>query len=149
MLPARPSLPPPGAETAMNPASTRRFRRLTGLAGAGWALLAIGLSVSALFAPRSTLTVPLNCSFVAGVAVVESTTDEAREAGVDSGDQLLEIDGAPVMRVLRGGTDMLRSGVRNTYRIQKQDGKILTVSLAPAPREFSERQGDLKMKQGA
>ncbi len=127
----------------MNPASTRRFRRLTGLAGACWALLAIGLSVSALFAPRSTLTVPLNCSFVAGVAVVESMTDEARTAGVRSGDQLLEIDGAPVMRVLRGGADLLRSGGRNMYRVQKPDGEILTVSLSPAPREFSERPVDV------
>ena len=40
----------------MNPASTRRFRRLTGLLAVGWALLAIGLSVSALLSPRSTLT---------------------------------------------------------------------------------------------
>ena len=37
-------------------------------------VLAIGLSVSALFAPRGTLTLPLNCSYVSGAAVVESMT---------------------------------------------------------------------------
>ena len=66
----------------MNPASTRRFRRLTGILGAGWALLAIGLSVSALFAPRGTLTLPLNCSYVSGAAVIESMTEEAWGTGV-------------------------------------------------------------------
>ena len=104
----------------MNPASTRRFRRLTGLLGAGWALLAIGLSVSALFAPRSTLTLPLSCSFIGGTALVESTTDEASEAGVRSGDRLLAIDGRPVMRVLRGKEGRLVSGQRNVYRIQQR-----------------------------
>ena len=46
----------------MDPATTRRFRRLTGLIGVGWALLAIGLSVSVLFSSRSTLTLAVNCS---------------------------------------------------------------------------------------
>ena len=53
----------------MNPGSTLRFRRITGLTGAAWALLAIGLSVSALLFPRDDLVLPVNCSLVAGVAV--------------------------------------------------------------------------------
>ena len=132
----------------MNPASTRRFRRLTGLLGAGWALLAMLFSVSALFAPRGTLTLPLNCSFVAGAAVVESTTSEARDAGVRSGDRLLAIDGQPVLRVLRGGEGPLTPGQRNIYRIQKRDGGMRDVALLPVPREFSERPIDVWLHAG-
>jgi signal transduction histidine kinase len=127
----------------MNPASTRRFRRLTGLLAAAWAMLAIVLSVSALFAPRSTLTLPLNCSFIGGAAVVESTTDEARAAGIRSGDRLLAIDDRPVMRVLRGPEDSLAAGRPNLYRIQKRSGEVREISLLPAPREFSERPIDV------
>ena len=132
----------------MDPVSTRRFRRLTGLLGVGWALLAIVLSLSALLAPRSKLTLPLNCSFIGGTAVVESTTGEASGAGVRSGDLLLAIDGQPVMRVLRGGGDRLVSGQQNVYRIQKRDGETMEVALLPAPREFSERPFDVLLHAG-
>ena len=126
----------------MNPATTRRFRRLTGLLAVGWALLAIGMSVSALFAPRSTLTLPVNCSFVGASAMVEAATDQALEAGVRKGDRLLSIDGKPVTVMLRSSEGRLVAGHSNVYRIQKRNGEIRDVSLPPAPREFTERPVD-------
>jgi len=132
----------------MNAETTSRFRRLTGLLAVGWALLAIGMSVSALFAPRSTLTLPVNCSFIGASAVVEAATDQARDAGVREGDRLLAIDGLPVSVVLRDAHAKLVSGQENFYRIQKRNGEIRDVSLAPAPREFSERPYDVALHMG-
>jgi signal transduction histidine kinase len=127
----------------MNPATTRRFRRLTGLVGVGWALLAIVLSVSALFAPRSTLTLPVNTSFVGASAIVEGATDHAYAAGVRKGDRLLSIDGDPVAVVLRNAERRLVPGESNSYRIRKRNGEVRDVSLTPAPREFSEQPVDI------
>ncbi len=132
----------------MNPETTRRFRRLTGLLAVGWALLAIGLSVSALFAPRSTLTLPINCSYIGAAAVVESTTDQARDKGVEAGDRLIAIDGRPVSVVLRDVDARLVSGEENVYRIEKRNGEIRDVSLDAAPREFSERPYDVALHLG-
>ncbi len=132
----------------MNPATTRRFRRVTGLLGVGWALLAIFLSVSALLAPRSTLTLALNCSFVGTSVIVEGATDEAMQAGVREGDRLLSIDGVAVPLALRGAEHQLTIGERNVYQIQKRNGEIRQVALAPAPREFSERPTDVLIHLG-
>ena len=66
----------------MNPATTRRFRRWTGLLGVGWALLPIFLSVSALLAPRSTLAPAGNCAFVGTLGVVQDASDEALPCGL-------------------------------------------------------------------
>ncbi len=132
----------------MNPVTTRRFRRLTGLLAVGWALLAIGMSVSALFAPRSTLTLPMNCSFVGAAAMVEAATDEAVAAGVREGDRLLSIDGQPVTVMLRSTEGRLVAGRPNVYRIQQRNGEIRDVSLTPAPREFTERPVDTLIHMG-
>ena len=127
----------------MNPATTRRFRRLTGLLGVGWALLAIFVSVSALLVPRSTLTLAVNCSFIGTSVIVEGATEEALRAGVERGDRLLSIDGVAVPVVLRGGEDRLRLDKPNVYRFQQRDGEIRDVSLRPAPRSFSESPMDV------
>ena len=101
------------------------------------------MSIAALFAPRSTLSLPVNCSFVGASAIVEGATDEALRAGVREGDRLLSIDGLSVTLVLRNAEDRLVSGETNVYRIQKRNGEIRDVSLTPAPREFSEKPVDL------
>ena len=119
----------------MNSTLTLRFRRVTGLAGACWALLAIGLSVLALFSPRDELALPLNCSLVAGVAVVYWATPEALAAGVEPGDRLRAIDGEPLVHVAFPGAGRLRAGVPNLYKLEKRDGRTLRVALAPAPIE--------------
>ena len=114
----------------------------------GWAMLAIGLSVSALFSPRSTLTLPLNCSYVGATAIVEATNDQARNAGVEVGDHLLAIDGLPVTLVLRSAEARLVSGQYNIYRVQKRNGEVRDVALEPAPREFTERPYDAAVHAG-
>jgi signal transduction histidine kinase len=132
----------------MNPSSTLRFRRLTALAGVAWALLAIGLSVSALVSPRDELALPVNCSFVAGVAVVHWATPEAEAQGVTSGDHILSVDGMPMVRVIQAGTSFLREGVPNRYRIEKRDGHIRTVDLVPTPVEAAVRPSQVLLHLG-
>jgi signal transduction histidine kinase len=121
----------------MNPAATLRLRRATGLLAAAWALLAIALSIYALLSPRDELALPMNCSFVAGTALVQWATPEARLAGVDAGDRVLSIDGEPLLRAVKGGPSLLRRGVPNVYAVEKRDGRILKVALAPAEVESS------------
>jgi signal transduction histidine kinase len=128
----------------MNPVSTARFRIATGFIGAIWALLAVGLSAWALLIPRDEPALPLDCSFIAAIALVQSTTDEARAAGVEPGDQMRAIDGVPMERLARMGSWVtLEQGVANRYLIQKRDGSTRTVSLLPAPPEFLRRPMDV------
>ncbi len=132
----------------MNPGSTLRFRRITGLTGAAWALLAIGLSVSALLFPREDLVLPVNCSLVAGVAVVQWATPEALAAGVAPGDRLRAIDGSPLVDVIQAGPLQLRDGETNLYKFEKRDGRTLRVSLLPAPIEMVRRPTQLLLHAG-
>ena len=128
----------------MNPASTARFRRITGSLGVTWALLAIGLSAFALLFPREDPSLPLHCSFIADVALVQSSTDEARAAGVEPGERVRSIDGFPMVRMLRMGRWVtLEEGVPNRYLLEKRDGSTRVVSLLPAPPEFLRRPVDI------
>ena len=133
----------------MNPASTARFRLMTGSIGAVWALFAIGLSTLALLLPREEPALPLDCSLVAAVAIVQSMTDEARAGGIEEGDQLLAIDGVPVERLLRTGSWLpLEQGLSNRYLVQKRNGSTSTVNLLPAPPEFLRRPMDVLLHVG-
>ena len=132
----------------MNPATTRRFRRWTGLLGVGWALLAIFLSVSALLAPRSTLAPAVNCSFVGTLVVVQDASDEALQAGVREGDRLLAIDGVAVPLALRGAERRLTLGEPNLYRIEKLNGEIRELALEPTIRGVSEDPADVLIHLG-
>jgi signal transduction histidine kinase len=128
----------------MNPASTARFRRFTGSIGVIWALLAIGLSAFALLVPREDPSLPLDCSFIADVALVQSSTADARAAGVEPGDRVRSIDGFPMVRMLRMGRWVtLEEGVPNRYLIEKRDGSTRVVSLLPAAPEFMRRPVDI------
>ena len=114
----------------MNPVSTLRFRRATGLLAAGWALLAVGLSIFALITPTDELALPLRCSFITGVATVQSLSAEAAEAGISVGDRVISIDGVPTLRKMRwGGT--LAAGEINVYEVEDRDGQTRRVALAP------------------
>jgi len=114
----------------MNPVSTLRFRRATGLLAAGWALLAVGLSVFALLSPPAELSLPIRCSFITGVATVQSLSPEAVQAGVAVGDRVISIDGVPTLRRMRWGGS-LSAGTSNVYQVEQRDGQTLTVTLAP------------------
>ena len=113
----------------MHSDTTRRTRQLTGTAAAMWALLAIGLSIFSLISPRPGPQLPVRTSIIAGVAVVHAMSDLAREAGIESGDQVLSVDGVPAIQAIWEPT--LEMGIVDTYRILKPDGSILTASLAP------------------
>ncbi len=115
----------------MNPAATLKLRRVTGLLAAGWALLAIGLSIYALLSPRDELALPVNCSYVAGSAIVQWTTPEARLAGIQRGDRVVSIDGRPLLRVMQRSPASLAEGVPNVYTVEKPSGRRLTVALLP------------------
>ena len=113
----------------MHSDTTRRTRQLTGTAAAMWALLAIGLSIFSLISPRPGPQLPVRTSIIAGVAVVHAMSNLAREAGIESGDQVLSVDGVPAIQAIWEPT--LEMGIVDTYRILKPDGSILTASLAP------------------
>ena len=119
----------------MNPASTLRFRRATGLVFAGWALLAVALSFFALLSPGRGPALPINISLLTTTAVVRSATPEAQGAGVETGDRIRSIDGIPVLRALRNTGDLLSVGSTNLYAIDKLDGRHLEVELEPVPAE--------------
>lgn len=128
----------------MNPASTARFRIITGFTGALWALLAIVLSSVALLHPRQEPILPLDCTLIATVAVVQSASPEARAAGVEVGDKLRAIDGVPMGRLVRtGGWLTLKLGTANRYLIEKRDGSTRTVDLLPVSPEVLRRPIDV------
>jgi len=133
----------------MDPNSTQRFRRFTGVAAACWAVAAIGASLFAFWQPRYELTLPIHCSFIgASQALVEWSTPEAVEAGIERGDRLVAIDQQRVWTALRSGAEFLKPGVRNEYRVEKSDGSELVVSLLPAPASFDRRYGQTLMHLG-
>ncbi|MEZ4214912.1 MAG: ATP-binding protein [Myxococcota bacterium] len=125
----------------MDPGSTLRLRRVTGLAAVAWAIAAIGYSVSILFVAPDDLALPLRCSVAGTRALVEWSTPEAQNAGVQRGDRILSIDGIPMSSVLREGVGFLEPGSANRYAIEKPDGRVLVVDLAPAPASFHRRPG--------
>ncbi|HEB91309.1 MAG TPA: GAF domain-containing protein [Deltaproteobacteria bacterium] len=120
---------------------TKRTRQLTGSLAAGWALLAIGLSVSTLIAPHSGPHMPVRTSIIAGVAVVHALSDSARRAGVEEGDRLLAVDGVSAIEALWKRD--LQEGVPNTYRFAKPDGSERVVTLEPVSVEEVGRQSDV------
>ncbi|MEE2664642.1 MAG: ATP-binding protein [Myxococcota bacterium] len=133
----------------MDPSSTQKFRRVTGVAAVCWAVAAIGFSLFAFWQPRHELTLPIRCSFTGGSqALVEWSTPEAREAGIERGDRLVEIDQRRVWSALRTGGEFLQPGVRNEYRVEKRDGRSLIVSLLPARAAFDWRYGQTLMHLG-
>jgi signal transduction histidine kinase len=115
----------------MNPASTLRVRRLTGMLAAFWALLAIGLSFFGLLSASQGPVLPITSSFLAGVAVIHSTSSEAAAAGVRPGDRVVAIDGIPILSMIRDGLPELDLATANEYEIDKRDGTWIRVELHP------------------
>jgi two-component system NtrC family sensor kinase len=106
-----------------------------------WAILAIVLSVSALIVPRSGPRMPVRMSIIAGVAVVHAMSANAAAAGIEEGDQLVSVDGVPVIQVL---LEMkLEDGVAGVYQFKKPDGSKLLVSLEPVHSADVEKLSDV------
>jgi len=125
----------------MDPGSTLRLRRITGLAAVAWAISSIILSASSLFVASDALTLPLRCSVAGARVLVEWSTPEALAAGVQRGDRVASIDGVPMGTILRSGLDVLEPGRANRYAIEKSDGRVIVVDLSPAPASFARRPG--------
>ena len=62
----------------MNPLSSRRFRRLTGLLAGGWAVLAIVAATFSLIEQLGEPVLPVDLAMITGRAVVQSATPRRR-----------------------------------------------------------------------
>ena len=117
----------------MNPTSTRRLRRATAAIAMGWALLAIVLSMGALRNLDGVYDHPFSTIRTGAVVVVESLFDVDPGSAVDRGDELIAVNGVPIVWALNHGIDWLEAGVPNRYLIRKSDGRRITVDLPPVP----------------
>ncbi len=94
-----------------------------------WALYA---SVAPLARLSDDPAPPLSVISIAGITVVQSRSDAARDAGIDVGDRVLAVDGVSAaywMRNSRSG--VLIPGIPNTYFIEKRDESRIAVGLLP------------------
>ncbi len=117
----------------MNPTSTRRLRRATAAIAMGWALLAILLSMGALRNLEGVYDHPFTTIRTGAVVVVESLFDTNARIGVDRGDELIAVNGVPIVWALNHGIDWLEPGVPNRYLVRKNDGRRISVDLPPVP----------------
>ena len=115
----------------MNPTSTLRLRRFTAALAVGWAVLAIVLSAASLQLPADTLHRPFRDARLAGFAVIEWATPEARAAGAAAGDRILSVDGEPYAWMAQASNAALRPGVPVSYELEKPDGRVVNVRVAP------------------
>ena len=116
----------------MNPASTLRFRRLTGMVAVLWAVLGIVAVLFALLNDRGPV-MPISSSLLGGGAMIYSASPAAFEAGIRPGDRLIAIDGQPALEVMQAGRFDPTPGFSNTYEIEKRDGTRIWVDLQPVP----------------
>ncbi len=123
-------------EGRMNPISTSRFRRITGVAAACWAVSTILITSWYLSPASGRLMLPVKVALIGGSAVVQSVTHEALTAGLERGDEIVAIDGSPALQVLRRGTSWLRAGETNRYRVERANTGALEFDLLPAPTTF-------------
>jgi signal transduction histidine kinase len=115
----------------MNPTYTLRLRRFTAALAVGWAVLAIVLSAASLQVSADTLHRPFRDARLAGFAVIEWATPEARAAGAAAGDRILSVDGEPYAWMAQASDAALRPGVPVSYELEKPDGRVVSVRVAP------------------
>ena len=116
----------------MNPRATLRFRRATAALAIAWAVLAfvVGLHGQVLISRSPDL--PFSWSAAAGRMVIHTLTPAADEAGFETRDRLVMVDGEPIGWWFRS-RGRLEMGVANTYTVQKPDGRRLSAALEPVP----------------
>ena len=117
----------------MNPTSTLRMRRATAALAAGWALLAIVLSLSVLRAPSELLYNPFADLRMGGKALVQALGPGATGSDLAVGDRILKVNGRSYVRAMQHGAGWMEPGVANTYLVEKPDGSRITVELLPEP----------------
>ncbi len=127
----------------MNPVSTSRFRRLTGLFAVTFAAITVFATAMHLTPAEGGVVLPVKIALLGGSSNVQTATREAMNAGVAVGDKVFSIDGVPMLRVLREPEAVLRQGQTNTYLMQRKDRSKYEVDLHPAPAAFSQHPLDL------
>ncbi len=121
----------------MNPISTSRFRRLTGLSAAAIAVATIVVTTVHLFPAANGLVFPVKVALLGGSTVVQVATPDATNAGVAPGDTVVSIDGVPMLMALRDPAKLLRAGRANAYTLIRGDSSKYEVILAPASTQFA------------
>ncbi len=127
----------------MNPVSTSRFRRLTGLFAVAFAAVTLFATVTHLPPTDGGLVLPVKIALLGGSSTVQTTTREAVNAGVTVGDEVISIDGTPMLRVLRRPEGVLVEGQTNRFVFERKDDSTYSVDLHPAPSAFSRHPLDL------
>jgi len=119
----------------MSPAAKLRVRRWTAAGAVAWAALALLLAVAGQLLVRGDYMPPLQTSGTAGVVVVSWLAEPARESGVEVGDRVLSVDGAPVNEWFqRRGWEELSPGTPAYWEVEKSDGSRRSVPLLPVTR---------------
>ena len=126
----------------MNPVSTSRFRRLTGLSAVAVAAVTI-LTTASHLTPEDGLVIPIKVALLGGSAIVQTASLEALNHGVSVGDNAISVDGVPMLRVLTNRTRFVRPGETNSYVLARDDGSQYAVDLLPALSHFSRHPLDL------
>lgn len=117
----------------MSPEGTLRFRRMTAAVAVLWAFSGLGLSLYGQWSSPRTVEPPIHTTTIGGFSVVSALGEEARAAGVDYGDRVLEVDGQPIHTWYRErGWSRMSSGTPVQYRIRAADGHIIEAALLPA-----------------
>ena len=127
----------------MTPSSTFLVRRAVAALFVGWALLAIVLSLGAMWRPAHELCHPFTDTRVGGVAVVTDLAPSLVGQGIQPGDHILEVNDKPYLEVMRRGIDWMRPGVPNTYVFERRDGSRFTRSLPPETSTWTARPSTL------
>jgi len=125
----------------MSPAATLRLRRWTAVLAVGWALVSLLLYLLPMIVGAAAATPPVGPTVVGGVAIVEWRSPAAAEAGIQVGDRLLSVDGVPTERWATRLPEGLHLGTPNVYRVERRDGSVQEVAVAPQPAEASWRPG--------
>jgi len=119
----------------MSPAAKLRVRRWTAAGAVGWAVLALALAVAGQVMSRGEYMPPLQTSGTAGVVVISWVAETALRSGVEVGDRVLSVDGAPINDWFqRRGWEELRPGTTAEWEVEKPDGSRRSVALLPVPR---------------
>jgi signal transduction histidine kinase len=117
----------------MNPPSTLRVRRTVAVVFVGWAVFALVASAWLFTATGDRLYHPFSDTQIGASAVIQDLAPAAQGSAAERGDVIVEVNGEPYGEVLRRGGDWLRAGVHNAYLLEKRDGTLVVVELAPEP----------------
>jgi len=117
----------------MNPAARMRFRRITVMLAALWGFAGLFAFLDAVVLSAGYVP-PFDTANAAGHMAVSWVTRQAKEAGVQQGDRVLEIDGVPALRWFREARwRQMQPDHPNRYAMEDRSGRRLELDLLPVP----------------